>query len=263
VSPASRYQLILRTMADLARREPTFALHVHVGVASAPDAIRLMNRLRAHLPLFLALSANSPFWQGRATGLASSRTSVFQAFPRTGIPRRYTSYGDWVHSVDLLLRCGAFPEPTFLWWDIRPQPKLGTVEVRIMDAQTTPARTAALCALVQAVARLELEQGFAPPALLVADELLAENRFIAARDGMEAQLLDPASARQRPARRLLSELLDVAMPHADALGCVSELTSAAALSEEPGYAEQLALAGRPERFPELLAELAGRFPAPA
>src|SRR3954447_8656780 len=124
VSPASRYQVILRTMADLARREPTFALHVHVGVPDPERAIRLLNQLRAHVPLLLALSANSPFWQGRSTGLASTRTSVFGAFPRTGLPRRFHSYEDWVSTVDSLLRCGAFPEPTFLWWDVRPQPAL-------------------------------------------------------------------------------------------------------------------------------------------
>src|SRR4029079_16243157 len=159
---------IQRTMADLARREPTFALHVHIGVPDPDRAIRLLNRLRAHLPMLLALSANSPFWQGRATGLASTRTSVFGAFPRTGIPRRFDSYADWVETVDTLLRSGAFPEPTFLWWDVRPQPALGTVEVRVMDAQTDLDATAGLVALVQSLAPLEIERGPAPGELLAA-----------------------------------------------------------------------------------------------
>ena len=150
-------------MRELARREPTFALHVHVGVADPEDAVRLANRLRAHLPLLLALSANSPFWQGRDTGLASARTPLFQAFPRVGIPRAFDDYADYVEAVDLLIRCGAFPEPTFLWWDVRLQPRFGTVEVRIMDAQTTVEDTAALVALVQSIARLEVEEGFVPP----------------------------------------------------------------------------------------------------
>jgi carboxylate-amine ligase len=262
VSPAGRYQVILRTMADLARREPTFALHVHVGVPEPEPAIRLLNRLRAHLPILLALSANSPFWQGRATGLASTRTPVFGMFPRTGIPRRFAGYADWVDSVDALLRCGAFPEPTFLWWDIRLQPKLGTVEIRVMDAQTGVASTAALVALVQSVARLELEEGFAPAAVAAADLVLDENRFIAARDGIEAELLDPAAGRAVAAREVLGALLDAARPHADALECRDELELVPALAAEPGFGHQLDVAaGAGGSLPLLVAELARRFAA--
>ena len=105
--------------------------------AAGEAGIAAFNRLRAHIPVLLALSANSPFWQGRDTGLASARTPLFQAFPRVGIPRAFGSYGEYVRAVNLLLDCGAFPDPTYLWWDVRPQPKLGTVEVRIMDAQST------------------------------------------------------------------------------------------------------------------------------
>jgi glutamate---cysteine ligase / carboxylate-amine ligase len=259
-SPASRYQVILRTMADLARREPTFALHVHIGVEDPERAIRLLNQLRAHLPLLLALSANSPFWQGRATGLASTRTPVFGAFPRTGLPRRFSGYDDWVSTVDALLRCGAFPEPTFLWWDVRPQPALGTVEVRVMDAQTDVAATAALCALVQAVARLEIEEGHAPERLVAAEELLAENRFLAARDGIEADLLDLAAELRRPARSQLRALLDAARPHADDLGCRAELETVARLALEPPFLRQLdAVERRGGRLPGLMAELAAAF----
>ncbi|MEA2228853.1 MAG: glutamate---cysteine ligase / carboxylate-amine ligase [Solirubrobacteraceae bacterium] len=259
VSESGRYQVILRTMADLARREPTFALHVHIGVAEPDAAIRLMNRLRAHLPLLLALSANSPFWQGRATGLASTRTPVFGAFPRTGIPRRYVSYEEWVRTVDALLRCGAFPEPTFLWWDIRPQPSLGTVEVRVMDAQTSLYGTAALTALVQSVARLELQEGFASPALVAGEELLAENRFLASRDGIDARLLDPDTGRRRPARDQLDELLEAARPHAEALGCRAELEAAVALGEAPGFARQLAIFKQRGDLAGVVGELAGEF----
>ncbi|HEX2102605.1 MAG TPA: YbdK family carboxylate-amine ligase [Solirubrobacteraceae bacterium] len=262
VSPASRYQVILRTMADLARREPTFALHVHVGVPDPERAMRLLNRLRAHLPLLLALSANSPFWQGRATGLASTRTPVFGMFPRTGIPRRFASYGDWVDTVDALLRCGAFPEPTFLWWDIRPQPALGTVEVRVMDAQSRVEETAGLVALVQAAARLELEDGFAPPDVAGTDVVLAENRFLAARDGIEAELLDPEAGRTVPVRDALARVLDAARPHAAALGCRDELELVAALAADPGFARQLDIAaGEGGNLQRMLAELARGFAA--
>jgi carboxylate-amine ligase len=259
VSPASRYQVILRTMADLARREPTFALHVHVGVPDPEQAIRLLNQLRAHVPLLLGLSANSPFWQGRSTGLASTRTSVFGAFPRTGLPRRFASYEDWVSTVDSLLRCGAFPEPTFLWWDIRPQPALGTVEVRVMDAQSDVRATAALVALVQSLGRLEIEEGHAPELLVASDELISENRFLAARDGIEADLLDPAAELRRPARAQLRSVLDAVRPHADALGCRAELESVARLALQPPFLRQLDVAERRGRLPGLMAELAGAF----
>src|SRR4029450_12691025 len=130
--------------------------HVHVGVATPRAAVRLLNRLRAHLPLLLALSANSPFWQGRATGFASTRTTVFDASPRTGLPRTFRSYDDWMPSVDGLVRSGAIDDPSFLWWDARLQPRFGTVEIRIMDAQTTLDDVAGIVALVQSLARMEL-----------------------------------------------------------------------------------------------------------
>jgi glutamate---cysteine ligase / carboxylate-amine ligase len=120
----------------------------------------LYNRLRGHLALLLALAANSPFWQGRDTGLASARVPIFQAFPRVGVPRHFGDYSDYVETVDLLMRCGVFPEPTFLWWDVRPQPRFGTVEVRVMDAQTRVRTTQTLIALLQSIASLELEEGY-------------------------------------------------------------------------------------------------------
>jgi carboxylate-amine ligase len=257
VSPAGRYQLILRTMRELARREPTFALHVHVGVPDPEDAIRLMNRLRVHLPLLLALSANSPFRAGRSTGLASTRTSLFQAFPRTGIPRAFASYEDWVATVGLLLRCGAFPEATFLWWDVRAQPRFGTVEVRVMDAQTEVGRAAALTALVQGLARLELAEGLATPAQVAAGELLAENRFLAARDGMDAELLDPDSGSRRPARAVLASVLDAVRPHAQDAGAEAHLDELE--HGEPGYARQRSAAAAGGGPAAVVADLAARF----
>ena len=170
--------------------------------------------MRAHLPLLLALSVNSPFWQGRDTGLASARTPLFQAFPRVGIPRAFRDYADWVEAVDLLIRCDAFPEPTFLWWDVRPQPRFGTVEVRILDAQTTVAETAALAALVQCIARLEVEEGYVSEPLMRTQEALDENRFIAARDGMEARADRSGQECRVPARELLGGLLEACAPHA-------------------------------------------------
>src|SRR5690242_3479705 len=117
VSPGARYQFLHQSLRELARREPTFALHVHVAVPDPELAVRALNGMRAHIPVLLALSANSPFTRGRDSGLASARTPVFQAFPRTGIPREDGSYAEYIESIDILIRCGAIPEPTFIWWD--------------------------------------------------------------------------------------------------------------------------------------------------
>ena len=260
VSPAGRYQVVQDTMRGIARREPTFALHVHIGVADPESAIRLVNRLRAHLPLLLALSASSPLWRGEATGLASYRTILFQAFPRTGLPRRFDGYGDWVRTVDTLMRSGAIPEPTFLWWDVRPQPRFGTVEVRIMDAQPRLEATAARCALVQALARLELGEGYAPRELVHAHEVLAENRFLAARDGVTAELIDPVRALRVPVPDQLSDVLAAAAPHASALGAADELAAVPALVAAPEASRQEARAAA-AGVPGLVSDLARRFNA--
>jgi glutamate---cysteine ligase / carboxylate-amine ligase len=259
VSGGARYQLLLGTLRDLARREPTFALHVHVAVREPEVAIGVANRLRAHLPLLLALSANSPFWRGRDSGLASTRSGLFQAFPRAGLPRRFDSYADWVETVALLIEAGAFPEPTFLWWDVRLQPRFGTVEVRIMDAQSTLRDVGALVALTQAVARLEAEERFAPEALLDAPEVLAENRFLAARDGVEAELIDPVARRRVPVRVVARELLDAARPHARQLGGLTELDAVADLLDRPAAERQRALARHHQGLPAVVESLSAGF----
>jgi carboxylate-amine ligase len=259
VSRGARYQFLHGSMRELARREPTFAVHVHVGVRDAESAVLLANRMRAHLPTILALSANSPFWQGRDTGLASARTPLFQGFPRVGIPRAYNSYLDFVSAVDLLIRCDAIPEPTFLWWDVRLQPRFGTVEVRIPDAQTTVGDTMAIAAFVQCLARLELETGFAHHTLLWAPEALEENRFLAARDGMRAELVMPERGRRVPVVDLVDELLDACAPHARALGCEDELEGVCALREWPAAERQREAAGQGDKLTGLVSGLADRF----
>jgi glutamate---cysteine ligase / carboxylate-amine ligase len=243
VSPGARYQFLYSSMRELARREPTFGLHVHVAVPNPEMAVRSYNRMRAHLPMLLALAGNSPFWQGRDTGLCSMRTPLFQAFPRVGIPRQFRSYADYVEGVDVLLRCDAFPEPTFLWWDVRLQPRFGTVEVRVMDAQTRVADTAAITAFVQCLVRLEALEGHAGHGLVTRPEVLDENRFIAARDGMAAELIDPGVERRRPAREWLEELLVACAPHAADLGCVEELDSVRELAAATGAVRQRSRAG--------------------
>jgi glutamate---cysteine ligase / carboxylate-amine ligase len=254
VSPGARYQFLHASMRELVRREPTFGLHVHVAVPGAETAVRALNAMREHLPLLLALSGNSPFWQGRDSGLASARTPAFQAFPRTGLPRWFRDYTDYVEAIDALVRSDAIPEPTFLWWDARLQPRFGTLEVRIMDAQTRTEDTAAIAALVQCLVRLESESDPRDP---VAPEVLDENRFLAARDGMEARLVEPAAWSRRPVRDRLAELLDACAPVSRALGCEEELADVARLAASPGAVRQRGRAGGDLR--NLVAALADEF----
>jgi glutamate---cysteine ligase / carboxylate-amine ligase len=259
VSPGARYQYVHASMRELARREPTFGLHVHVAVPEPEMALRALDALRLHLPVLLALSANSPFWQGRDSGLASARTPAFQAFPRTGAPRWFRDYADYVEAIDVLVRCDAIPEPTFLWWDARLQPALGTLEVRIMDAQTCVAETGALAALVQCLVRLEATADPREPGAADAPEVVAENRFIAARDGMRAALIDPPAWHRPPIGERLARLLDDCAPHAEELGCASELADVRSLAQRPGADRQRALAAGAGSLEGLVAALSREF----
>jgi len=250
VSAGARQQELLGSMRELARREPTFALHVHVGVPEAELAVRVMNRMRAHVPLLLALSANSPFWQGRDSGLASARTPLFQAFPRAGLPRAFAGYEDLVDATDVLIRSGAVREPSFIWWDLRLQPRYGTLEVRVMDAQSSLDRTAGLATLVRALVRLEAEdEGHASPVLVDSPEVLAENRFLALRDGIEARFVDPD-------RRTLVDVREVLAGVLEACGPVEGI---ATLLEDPGPARQRAAAEGPSGLTSLMHDLVGQF----
>ncbi len=262
ISAGERYQFVYGSMRELARREPTFALHVHVGIPDPETAIRVANRMRAHLPLLLALSANSPFWQGRDTGLASARTPLFQAFPRVGVPQFFESFEQYVEAVDLLIRCDAVPEPTFLWWDVRPQPRFGTIEVRIMDVQTRVEETAALAALTQCLSRLEAEEGFASDALVCQAAVIEENRFLAARDGLEAELIDPDLERRLPLAGLVDDLLVACRPHAQDLGCEAQLDSVRELARSNGASKQISIGRRQRTLAGLVATLADDFGLP-
>jgi carboxylate-amine ligase len=137
-----------------------------------------------------------------------------------------------------MLRCDAFPEPSFLWWDVRARPHFGTIELRVMDAQSSPDRAVALAGLVQAIAHLELEEGYHEPSLVHAVEILDENRFLAARDGMDARLLDPVAETQVPARLQLTQLLDAVAPHAQVLGCDDALELVAEIAVVGGAQQQ-------------------------
>jgi carboxylate-amine ligase len=259
IAGGDRQGAVYGSMRELARREPTFALHVHIGVGDPERAIELYNRLRGHLALLLALAANSPFWQGRDTGLASARVPIFQAFPRVGVPRQFGDYSEYVETVDLLLRCQAFPEPTFLWWDVRPQPRFGTVEVRVMDAQIRPRATRTLVALLQSIASLELEEGYLALDRVGSPEVLAENRFIASRDGVHARLIDPSLERLVPVTEILANLMPALAPHADRLGCRDAVEDVSEFIRESGSSEQLRVHAELGSLTDLVEFLATEF----
>jgi carboxylate-amine ligase len=227
-----RYRGLVNSLGFVARQELVFGMHVHVGVAEPEEAIHVANGLRLLVPLLVALAANSPFWHGMDSGLQSSRVPVFRAFPRVGIPPRWEDWADFVQRVELLMHGGAIEDYTYLWYDVRPHPNLGTVEVRAMDAQTEVRRTVALAALVQCATR-ELCRRFrdGEPASDPPPEVIDENKWLAARHGLAAELLQLPGGERRTVRELTAELLDRLGEHARALGCERELAGIADILE--------------------------------
>ena len=260
VSGAARYRALDASMRMLARREPTMALHVHVGVPAGEDAIRVLNGLRRHIPVLLALSANSPFWQGRDSGFASARTLIFQAFPRAGPPPFFADYADYVKTIDPLIASGAIPDLSHLWWDVRLQPALGTVEVRVMDAQSQFRDVTPLVALIQSLACLELEE--APRSVEASPVVLAENRFLAARDGMDARLIDAGAGCLIPVQETLDSLLADCRDAAVRLGCAGALDRVQRLADTNGAERQRKFITLNARLDHLVMGLAARFLAP-
>jgi carboxylate-amine ligase len=243
VTDEPRYQDLIESMRWVAERELIFGLHVHVGLDSPDKAIACANGLRTYLPELLALSANSPFWQGRATGLASTRVKVFEPFPRAGLPPAFGSYEEFELLVERGIKTNSFEDYTYIWWDLRPHPRLGTIELRICDAQTRMDSVAAIVALTQClVATLAagFDRGEPPPTEPIT--LIAENKWRAARYGLEAQLIDFATDTERAAPDAVRELVERSRPLAEELGCDAELDLVEGLLERgTGAEEQLAI----------------------
>jgi glutamate---cysteine ligase / carboxylate-amine ligase len=218
ITDQDRYERIRYLLGDAAVT-PVAGLHVHVGMPDADTAVRVFNGLREHLPLLNALAANSPFRHGRDTGLASAREVTLRSWPRSGVPRALRDFADFEELAELLCRAAGVADYTWFWWKLRPHPKLGTVEVRALDAQTTLEDTAALVALTHCLARhaAESESGSPSP-----PELLEEGLFRAARFGTAAQLPD-ADGRLRDVEQLLDDALAHAGDYAPDLGCEAEL----------------------------------------
>ena len=153
VTGQERYRDLVAALRFVARQEIIFGLHVHVGIDDADKAIHVANGMRVHVPLLLALSANSPFWRAQSTGLASTRMPIFRAFPRVGMPPAYDGWDDFAARIGFMTEAGVIADYTYLWYDVRPHPNLGTVEIRAMDAQTRVEHTLGLAALIQAMVR--------------------------------------------------------------------------------------------------------------
>jgi glutamate---cysteine ligase / carboxylate-amine ligase len=219
-----RYRGLVRSLGFVARQELVFGMHVHVGMADPEEAIRVVNGLRLHVPLLIALAANSPFWRGEGTGLMSSRVPIFRAFPRVGLPPRFDDWEDFQRRVKMLVDSAIIDDYTYLWYDVRPHPRLGTVEIRAMDSQTHVEHTIALAALVLSLVKHLVEHPVTGQASIDPPwEILDENRWLAARHGLEAELLDPATGERTGVRELAGSLLERLAPDARELGCADEL----------------------------------------
>jgi carboxylate-amine ligase len=219
-----RYRDLVSGLQFVARQEIIFGIHVHVGLDDPDKAIHVTNGMRVHLPLLLALSANSPFWRGDATGLDSTRTPIFRTFPRVGIPPRYDNYQDWSRRIEFMVGAKAIGDYTYLWYDVRPHPNFGTVEIRVMDSQTRVEHTLALAALAQAMVK-ELAEHYEAGKRLsrYPYEMLDENKWLAARHGLDGQLVDLPKTARVPVADLARRLLERMRPHAEELGSAEEL----------------------------------------
>jgi carboxylate-amine ligase len=208
------------------RRQGVQGLHVHVGMPSAEDCWRCLEQVLPWLPVVLALSANSPWFAGELTGMASNRAPVLAELPRAGAPPAFASYAEWEAWVERLVRLGAVEDHTRIWWDARPHPTFGTLEVRVADQPTDVRLSAAFAALLQALCATALDGGLPPRDADLADRGRADyvqNRWSAARFGPRAKLLHPAGSSYVPVAELAAELLERVGPAAERLGSATIL----------------------------------------
>jgi glutamate---cysteine ligase / carboxylate-amine ligase len=219
-----RYRDLVAALRFVARQELIFGVHVHVGIDDPDKAVHVANGMRVHVPMLLALSANSPFWRADATGLLSTRTPIFRAFPRVGIPPRYDNFEDYSRRVQFMVESRAIEDYTYLWYDVRPHPNFGTVEVRVMDAQTRVEHTLALAAFVQGLVK-ELSEHFEAGKKLsrYPYEMLDENKWLAARHGLEGELVDLPKTHRVPTRELVRRVVERVRPHVAELGSEEDL----------------------------------------
>ena len=221
VTDQDRYKKVIETLRWVAQREVIFGQHVHVAVPGPEEAMIAHNRLSEKAPLLLALSANSPFWQGMDTGFESSRVKIFETFPRAGMPPAFPDWESFENYVDVMVESGAMDDYTFCWWDVRPHPRIGTIELRILDTQTSLGPAMALTALTQCIVAEALEE--VGPQGPYDMHLAQENRWRAARHGMNAAFYDAADKSTTPAEDAARQLVERLKPHAQDLNCEHEL----------------------------------------
>jgi len=241
ITAKDRYRALIDQLQYVARRELIFGMHVHVAVDDPEKAIKVVNGLLPQLAPLLALSASSPFWRGEPTGLASSRTMVFSAFPRSGPPPRFRDYADYAEVVGRLERAGCIADYTHIWWDIRLHPRLGTIEIRICDAVTRVEDAVAIAAYCQALVKQLCERYEAGEEIPSYHRILtSENKWLAARYGLDAPVMDLASNRRNriPVGRLVRRTLGEIEPHARELGSERELEGISAILARGSSAER-------------------------
>jgi glutamate---cysteine ligase / carboxylate-amine ligase len=260
ITAKDRYRKLVEQMQYIARRELIFGMHVHAAVDNPDRAIQVANGLIVHLPEFLALSANSPFWRGDPTGLASSRQMVFSAFPRSGVPPRFDSYDEFAEVVGYLERTGCIADYTHIWWDIRPHPRFGTIELRICDAVTRVEDAVALTAYFQALVKMLAEHDEAGGTVPTYHRILTtENKWLAARHGLAAPVMDLVTGRRNrvPIGQLVRRTLRDLEPHARELGSERELEGISEiLARGNGAEDQLRVWNANRDIAEVVEELA-------
>jgi carboxylate-amine ligase len=268
ISPKERYAQLVERMQWLARRLQIFGVHVHVGVRSPEKVIPIVNALSQYLPYFLALSASSPFWAGCDTGLASARTKVFEGMPTGGLPHQLADWAEFEEYMETLIRAGAIESVREVWWDVRPHPDFGTVELRVCDGLPTLDEIGAVAALTQCLVEQfdsQLDRGYTLP--VQAEWVLRENKWRAVRYGLDAEIVVDDQGTVRPVREALAELVEELMPVARRLDCEAELADVRrVLAVGASYQRQRNVAAAHEGdlrpvVDSLLAELRDGLPA--
>jgi len=248
-----RYEIVRKDLGALLRTPPC-GLHVHVGMPDPETAIAVANAFRLYLPVLQALSANSPFEEGVDSGHASARTQVVRSYPRFQVPRRFRDYAEFLAVADQLITAAGVDDYTYIWWDVRPHPRLGTVEVRALDVPTEPATSAALAAMVQAIAAMEIDR---PSPSTLHREALEESYFQAARHGLEAEVLF-GSERLEPVREAAARVLEAVRPYAHQLGGAESLAEIERVLREGNGADEQRRLARREGLDGLLSDLIDR-----
>ena len=224
ITKEERYRTIVEDMQQIARANLIFGLHVHVGIPDREEAIDIINQARYFLPHLYALSVNSPFWLGQNTGLKAYRQMIFERFPRTGIPDAFESLSEYEDYLKLLVATGCIDNAKKIWWDIRLHPFFDTIEFRICDAQSRVDDTIALAALMQAiVAKLHKLRCENVTFRMYPRRLIDENRWRAARYGLDGKLIDFGRRCETEERELIHEMLEFIGPEVDELGSRPEV----------------------------------------